>query len=78
MEAKQKAWDLLEKINNQPITEPEWFNAPPQSKKSLKRKALVVVSEISQEIERIDNKFNLGLEGTVQYWQKVKNIIDLL
>lgn len=78
MEAKQKAWDLLEKINNSPITENDWFNANPYARKDLKRKALFVVSEISQEIDRIDKKFNLGLEDTAQYWQKVKNVIELL
>jgi len=43
---KEKAWDLLEKINNMKITTLEWNKASNYAKTDLKRKVLVVVNDI--------------------------------
>ena len=44
---------------------------------NAKTSAIISVDEIIEELKRIDTKFNLGLEGTMQYWDKVKKEIEL-
>lgn len=46
MKAYQKAWDLLEKINGQPIDAETWEKASYYAKKDLKRKANIVIDEV--------------------------------
>lgn len=38
----------------------------------------MIVDEVYNEIARIDNTFNLGLETTPEFWQEVKTEIDLI
>ena len=46
MKAYEKAWDLLEKINGQPIDVETWEKASDYAKKDLKRKAFIVIDEV--------------------------------
>ena len=43
-----------------------------------KRCALISVDEILIEVNRLDEKFNLRLDGTRQYWKEVKQEIKKL
>jgi len=46
MTPKEKAWDLLCKMNNANITEKIWSDASPYAKKDLKRKCFIVIDEV--------------------------------
>jgi len=46
MTTKKKAKQLLEKMNNAPISESEWDNCSEYARNDLKRKAIIVCDEI--------------------------------
>ena len=84
---KEKAWELLEKMNNSPITQKDWDNASDYAKNDLKRKVLIVIDEIQKIIPYnpatiINLKTNevqeiMGFdEGS--YYQEVKQEIEKL
>ena len=67
MTPKEKAIELLNKMNNMPITYEEWYKASDYAKTNLKRKALIAVDlaieyndfhieflqEVKEEIEKL-------------------------
>lgn len=72
MTPKEKATELLGKMNNKPITTEEWMKCSDYVKKDLKRKVLVAVEELIYAFRQfaIDNQF--------YYWQEVKSEIEKL
>lgn len=46
--------------------------------KKAKECAIILIDEIKNECIRIDEKFNLGSEGTKQYWDAVRDQIGKL
>lgn len=46
MTPKEKAIEIINKINGQPISVEEWNKASEYAKNDLKRKALIVVNEV--------------------------------
>jgi hypothetical protein len=68
MTPKEKAKELLDKMNNMPITIEEWNKASDYAKNNLKRKALIVVDELIEHCNYA-NKW---------YWQEVKQEIEKL
>ena len=86
---KEKAIELIEKINNKPITVAEWEMASDYAKNDLKRKALIVVNEILEATkEKVYNtQIPFYLNGVDQrkltiiydkYWLEVKQEIEKL
>jgi hypothetical protein len=68
MTPKEKAIELLDKMNNMPITIYEWNKASDYAKNNLKRKALIAVNEILEEC-RLERDW---------YWEEVKQEIENL
>jgi hypothetical protein len=68
---KEKAKELVEKMNNMPITIEEWNKASDYAKTDLKRKALIAVDEILNEYWSHDTKRR-------DWWQEVKQAIKEL
>ena len=76
MTPKEKAIELLNKINNMPITIKEWNKASDYAKTNLKRKALIVVDEV---LNAIDWYYYEGSAQTEHnYWKEVKQEIEKL
>lgn len=73
MESHKKALEILEKINNSPITKSDWESCSEYARKDLSRKGLIVVNyiesalteygNISMELQNMDSEF--------RYWYKV-------
>lgn len=82
MKPKEKAEMImrenLHQISGIPTRHILMFNRGDSHVESARKCALFFLDEIEFEIERIDKKFNLGLEGTKQYWQEVKTEIEKL
>lgn len=70
MKTKDKAHDLLSKMNGQVIAEFDWVFASEYAKNELKRKALIVCDEIIDELGSED------YQG-VAYWLQVKQEIEI-
>ena len=75
-----KAKELVDKFyqttpNDAWINEPLGLSKEYTAWEQAKECALIAVIEIVEELKRLDKKFNLGLEGTMQYWEKVKTEI---
>ena len=70
---KEKAINLIDKMNNQSITIQEWQRASDYAKNDLKRKALIVVDEILRVIDR-DNNY----QNVYAYFLEVKKEIEKL
>lgn len=71
MTAKEKAKELIEKYKFVYIQNYT-------SMHEVKECAIITVQEVLFEVNRLDLKFNLGLEGTRQYWNEVKKEIENL
>ena len=79
MNEKEKALDILQKINNGKISKALWVNCSDYAKKDLKRKAFIVIDEILQDYKSYRVKFWLTLEHALEmceYWEKVRIEID--
>lgn len=73
MESHKKALEILEKINNSPITKSHWESCSEYARKDLIRKGLIVVNEIENALTRYGN-ISLELqhmELEMVYWYKV-------
>jgi hypothetical protein len=70
---KQKAWELLEKINNHPITIDEWKGCSEYARQALKRKAYVVVDEVISACE-----YNHVESWNTNWWNQVKEELKKL
>lgn len=78
MKPYEKAWDILNKLNNKEITVSEWYNASDFAKDDLKRKALIVVDEVINTDMLIDEEEYVETPSYLIYWQMVREIlIDL-
>jgi hypothetical protein len=85
---KEKAKELVEKMNNMPITIEEWNKASDYAKSDLKRKALIVVEEILNARPLDPNHvdwddcgaahqywYEAQKEEALEFWQEVKQEI---
>lgn len=73
MESHKKALEILEKINNSPITMSDWESCSEYARKDLSRKGLIVVNEIENALTRYGN-ISLELqhmELELRYWYRV-------
>ncbi len=78
MTPKEKAIELLSKINNGEITDEIWENASAYAKSDLKRKALIVVSEVIATDMLIDEEIFVNTVSYVGFWEQVnREIISL-
>jgi len=77
MEAKDKAKELLDKMNNHPVTKEMWNGASYYAKTDLKRKLYIVFEEILKELIEFDNVDGYA-ESRVDYWLEVKTEIENL
>lgn len=78
MKAYQKAWDLLEKINGQPIDAETWEKASDYAKKDLKRKANIVIDEVIGTEMLIDEDTYVETKSYLAYWQEVRGFLNAL
>jgi hypothetical protein len=84
MTPKEKAIELLDKMNNMPITIKEWNKASDYAKNNLKRKVLIVVEEILECILATDtssnkhNEWNKEIINQGQWWRRVQQEIEKL
>ena len=72
MTVKDKAWELLEKINNAPIEKADWVFSSNYAINDLKRKALIVADEVLGTLYEYHYDSN---SGAYEYWQEVKQEI---
>jgi hypothetical protein len=69
MSPKEKAKELFDKYQ---IAGSQWYVD------TTKRYCLITVDEILQVLSTLDNKMNLGLNETPNYWLEVKTEIEKL
>jgi transcription elongation factor GreA-like protein len=76
MTAKEKAKELLDKMNNQVVKKDDWDKASEYAKKDLKRKCLIVIDEIENVGcfvgKECATKEGFGVETTEEFWQDVR------
>ena len=70
MTQEEMALDLIEKFK---INDYDWVAQG--NDYCVKQHALITVDVILTEVNRLDKKFNLGLDGTREYWDGVKTKI---
>jgi len=78
MEPKDKAIELLNKINNEQITLHVWKAASEYAKQDLKRKALIVVEEVIATDMLIDEEVFVNTVSYLGFWQNVRDEIKKL
>lgn len=70
MTQEEMAIDLIEKFK---INDYDWVAQG--NDYCVKQHAVITVDVILTEVNRLDKKFNLGLDGTREYWDGVKTKI---
>ena len=70
MTQEEMALDLIEKFK---INDYDWVAQG--NDYVVKQHAVITVDVILTEVNRLDKKFNLGLDGTREYWDGVKTKI---
>jgi IS30 family transposase len=75
MKAKEKAKELMDKMNNRPIKNDEWNTASDFAKNNLKRKVLIAVDEILNEYPYQCPKYSYEMERHL-FWQEVRIEIE--
>ncbi len=83
MTPKEKAIDLIIKMNNQKISIEQFKNASDYARYDLKRKVLIVVDEIIESkpsfpIEGEGGYFYEDIELSTEWWKKVRKEIEKL
>lgn len=78
MKAYQKAWDLLEKINGQPIDKETWEKASDYAKKDLKRKANIIIDEVIGTEMLIDELTYVENKSYKAYWEEVRGLLNTI
>lgn len=78
MKAYQKAWDLLEKINGQPIDKETWEKASDYAKKDLKRKANIIIDEVIGTEMLIDELTYVENKSYKAYWEEVRGLLNAI
>lgn len=81
MNPQDKAKQLIDLLQDKPIIEYTPFAGAKTQYTELNNReasicAKIMVHEILTEVARLDTKFNLGLEGTRQYWETVNIELD--
>ncbi len=66
MTAKEKATDILEKINNGKISKALWDNCSDYAKTDLKRKAFLIVDEVVSALTELGEEL-YNKQGTDSY-----------
>jgi hypothetical protein len=74
MTPKEKAIELLDKMNNMPITIEEWNKASDYAKNNLKRKALIVVDEILRSHHNLYGLNNKEVKFYLEVQQEIKKL----
>ena len=74
MTYKEKATEILEKINNSKISKEDWEKASDYAKSDLKRKALIVVDEIIYFMDSFD--IDIDYPHQFKWWKQVRDEID--
>jgi len=74
MTPKEKAIEILGKINGQPLNAETWEKASDWSKQELKRKALCVADEVLTELYKF-YPGDYALQRK-EYWESVKQEIN--
>jgi hypothetical protein len=77
MKPHQKAWYLLEKMNNQPIDFETWEKASDYAKYDLRRKVNIVIDEILTCYPPEGPKDSFEMEKHL-YWVEVKKQLENL
>jgi transcription elongation factor GreA-like protein len=76
MNAKEKANELMSRMNGQIITKKDWEKASDYAKKDLKRKVSIVIDEIENVgcwvAKECAEKEGFGIETTEEFWQDVR------
>lgn len=75
MPPKEKAIELIDRMNNQAITIQQWQTSSDYAKNDLKRKVLIVIDEIIKELLECGE---VWMKSRIKYWQQVKQEIELL
>lgn len=76
---KEKAIDLLSKINNQEITPKIWREASEYAKKDLRRKAHIITDEVIENLEGLCiSHLGTYLNPKISYWQEIKTELNKL
>lgn len=78
MKAYQKAWNLLEKINGQPIDIETWEKASDYAKKDLKRKANIIIDEVIGTEMLIDELTYVENKSYKSYWEEVRGLLNAI
>lgn len=81
MNPKDKAKQIIDLLQDKPIIEYTPFAGAKTQYTELNNReakicALIMIHEIETEVIRLDDKFNLGLEGTRQYWNTVRQELN--
>lgn len=74
MTHKQKAREILEKVNNGKISKKLWDNCSDYAKNDLKRKATIVVDEIIYFMDSYD--IDISHKHQFDWWKKVRIEIE--
>jgi len=77
MEAKKKAIEILEKINNKEIKDSDWKYANEYAKKDLIRKAFIVIDEVVKELKMFDSTDGYSI-SRINFYLDVYNEINNL
>jgi hypothetical protein len=77
MTPKEKAVELLEKINNGKITKEQWDNCSEYARNDLKRKAIIVIDEVVSVVSEFDNTDGYA-QSRLDYYHQIKTEIEKL
>ena len=72
----EKAWTLMSKMNNSLITEEDWQKASDYAKKDLKRKCLLVIDEVIENLEPLCiSHLGTYTNPKIEYWKSVQSLV---
>jgi hypothetical protein len=75
----EKTWTLLSKMNNSLITQEDWQNASDYAKKDLKRKCLLVIDEVIENLEPLCiSHLGTYTNPKIEYWKNVQSLLVAL
>lgn len=81
MREREKALDLLSKVNGQPVTIESWMNTSRGAKEDLKRHANLIVREVITSLQVSTGPLELcdldrhELSKDFKYWTRVNRVI---
>jgi hypothetical protein len=75
----EKAWVLMCRINDAFISKQDWEKASEYAKNDLKRKCLIVVDEVLENLEPLCiSHLGTYTNPKIEYWQTIKELIVAL